>query len=146
MKPYYFFLAFLFFLACNPDFHKVDEQLVDNERKEKAREYALELIKSFEAGKFDKIDRYGTEYMKEMMTPARQDSIYELINAEYGKFVSMEYVSAWAEEKKSLTAFRFRGEFEKTDNRPEIRIMLSSEDSLDGFWIRPWKESLGKWR
>ncbi len=146
MKTFYFFLACLFFLACNPDFHKVDEQLVDNDRKEKAREYARELIRSFENGKFDKIDKYGSEYMREMMTPARQDSIYELINAEYGKFVSMDYAGVWEEEKRGLTAFRFRGEFEKTKDRPEIRVMLNSGDSLDGFWIRPWKESLGKWR
>jgi hypothetical protein len=39
--------------------------------------------------------------------------------------------------------YRFRGAFDATDEKPEIRIVLDRNNKLAGFWIRPWEDDLG---
>ena len=73
-----------------------------------------------------------------------QEASYESIQSMFGEYESMAFAEAWTMEADQVyTIYRFRGTFDATDDKPEIRIVLDRENKLAGFWIRPWQDELG---
>ena len=78
------------------------------------------------------------------LTEGVQEASYENISSMFGEYGSMEFAEAWTLEADQLyTVYRFRGTFDATSEKPEIRIVLDKEAKLAGFWIRPWQDELG---
>lgn len=76
-------------------------------------------------------------------TREMQISAYETIRPVFGDYKSMEFEEAWKMEADQLyTIYRFRGRFDGTAERPEIRIVMNKEGKLAGFWVRPWEDGL----
>jgi hypothetical protein len=81
--------------------------------------------------------------MSKGLTEGVQKSSYENIQSMFGDYESMQFAEAWEMEADQLyTVYRFRGTFDGTVEKPEIRVVLDKEGKLAGFWIRPWEDDL----
>jgi hypothetical protein len=78
------------------------------------------------------------------LTKGVQEASYENIRSMFGEYESMKFAEAWTmEADQPYMIYRFRGAFDATDEKPEIRIVLDRNNKLAGFWIRPWEDDLG---
>jgi len=77
------------------------------------------------------------------LTEGVQRSSYESIRGLFGEYRSMQFAEAWKmEADQTYIIYRFKGTFDGTGDKPEIRITLDSNNKLAGLWIMPWKDDL----
>jgi hypothetical protein len=101
------------------------------------------ILTSWSRGEYPEFGHEMTPEMKSALTPDKQKQAYESIRGMFGHFVSMEYAETWMPtDGTRMFIFRFKGNFTKTDSKPEIRAVIDANGRLSGFWVRPWKREL----
>ncbi len=107
---------------------------------EKAATFGTKIIRGWIEGEFDLISSdEATAGMVSALPPENQEKIWkEQIYPAYGEFGRLSYKETYMAGGNHI--FRFRGAFEK--GSPEVRVVISPEGLVTGFWIRPWSETL----
>ena len=73
-----------------------------------------------------------------------QLAVYKQISDEFGEYKHLTFVeSIPVGEAEPYMMYRFRGTFSKAKQGPEIRVVISDDRKLAGFWIIPWKDEIG---
>jgi hypothetical protein len=84
----------------------------------------------------------ATAAVRQEFTAEKQIQTYSAIRELFGDYQSLTFVEAY----RTLTdpayyIFRFRGEFERGNAQPEVRVVMNENTQLAGFFIRPWQDS-----
>jgi len=137
-------LITVFILGCaKPEFHRLSEADVDAKIKEKSLQIATSLLEAQRNGQFETLGDEATASMQKLLTPEKQQDVYENLKGMYGDFDSLEYAESWIPTDGTLLKiYRFKGHFSKSKTMPEIRVVMDGEGKLAGLWIKPWKAKI----
>jgi hypothetical protein len=125
-------------------FIPIKSNKIDEKSMNAAVQLAEKLLNGMKEGSIYLLtNEEATEAMAKGLTAETQESVYARIKEENGDFVSLNFTAALKPENdKSLTIYRFRGEFEKIKDGPEIRVVMNKDLKLAGFWILPWRDDI----
>ena len=118
----------------------VDE--VDEKEKERARKIALDVMKSWQDRRFEKLSEDFSERMRIVFDPENQEKSWNQMEELFGDFESLTFVEAATAPKLELTAYRFKGTFTKAEKDPEIRVVFDKMGKVNGFWIKHWRDKV----
>ncbi len=138
--------ALLMFAACSEGSSagqsgiKIPEQKVDRRQMELAAAFGSKMCRNWDSGIYETLDPdIATGAMVEQLTPERQREVFdEFIYPAYGNFRQLFYKETYSYGSNNI--YRFRGAYEK--DSPEVRVVITKEGKVTGFWIRPWSDEL----
>ncbi|MBV6646156.1 MAG: DUF3887 domain-containing protein [Cyclobacteriaceae bacterium] len=140
---FFAFVALLSLSACSQDYQKLSENQTDLRKIEIARDFSDRFYNTLKSGKTYEFSGEATEPMANLLSADKQKEIYQQISNQFGHYKSIQYAETWTSVKQSDThIIRFKGEFEKTAKRLEIRVVINDEGKIAGFWIKPWLDPL----
>lgn len=124
-------------------FLPVPPQQIDQTAKTKAMQVAQRLLTGWREGKFQPLPEDFTVEMISGFPPQDQQAAYNNLKALFGEFHSLEFVEAVTSPMlPGHVLFRFRGKFSATAADPEVRVMMSAEKKVAGFWVRHWMDEV----
>lgn len=129
-------------VGCGNRYCRLSEGSVDIAMKSRALHYGTAILESCKKGKAFALNGNATPGMERAFDAERQRSACGQIRARFGDYRSLEYMETLISRGEGYQAFRFRGVFTGMNERPEVRVVLSREGRLAGFWIKPWRESM----
>ena len=119
---------------------KIDEKNVDVNMKAIAEKIGNNILIAYKEGRYETLGDEATKQVREGLTPEVQKNAHNDIKSHYGEFVSMEYQETWTDGTYMI--FRFKAIYDKTQEKPEIRVVMNKDSKLDGLWLKPWKDEL----
>ena len=129
--------------SCGQDFKKSDDSEVDKNKVKIAQDFASGYFTKLKEGGFYSFKDEAIDALKNQLTEQNQKSIYQQLKEEYGDFESLEYAETWVQgNNNSLQIVRFKSDFEKSNKKLEIRVVLNESEKIAGFWIKPWSDML----
>lgn len=85
----------------------------------------------------------AVDIFKNSLTAENQKAGYKQLKDNFGDFKSLEYAETWIQKNNAnFKICRFKGNFDKSNRKLEIRVILNGQDKIAGFWIRPWSDML----
>lgn len=119
---------------------KLPESKVNRTLMEKAASFASRVLRGWKEGDYNRIKaEETTPGLISALPPETQKTIYEeQIKPIYGSFDHLAYKETYMANGNHI--FRFRGAFEK--GIPEVRVVVTPEGLITGFWIRPWSDKI----
>ncbi|MEM6844539.1 MAG: hypothetical protein AAF632_20130 [Bacteroidota bacterium] len=73
----------------------------------------------------------------------KQSQTYSAIRDLFGDYQSVTFEQAFRTTTTPIYyIFRFRGEFERDNAQPEVRVVMNEAEQLAGFSIVPWEDNL----
>jgi len=135
------------FLIITPSFsqgyEKLSEDKVDQNKVTLAKNFADKYFCASRDGKTYEFKDEATEILSQRFTPEVQKQVYQDIQGKFGDYKSLEYAETWKHSgTETFTIVRFKGIFSKSNEIPEIRIVLDQANKVAGFWYKPWIEEL----
>ncbi len=123
------------------------EQLPENKTDKTKIELASKITKSyFENLKNENHYDFKNEAIKEFkdkMTPDIQKQTYEQIKQKFGDFKSITYSGTWIKkDNDEFQIIRFKGDFERSEESLEIRVVINGSNKISGLWITLWNDNL----
>ena len=77
------------------------------------------------------------------LSAEKQLQTYSAIRDLFGDYQSVTFEQACrTTTTPTYYIFRFRGEFERDNAQPEVRVVMNEAEQLAGFSIVPWQENL----
>ncbi|MEM8964843.1 MAG: hypothetical protein AAGE93_00380 [Bacteroidota bacterium] len=77
------------------------------------------------------------------LSAEKQLQTYSAIRDLFGDYQSVTFEQAFrTTTTPTYYIFRFRGEFERDNAQPEVRVVMNEAEQLAGFSIVPWQENL----
>jgi len=138
------FIVFNLNSCMGQDFKKLSEDSVEPEKIEFAKKFANEYLNASKMGSYYQFNDEATEAIKKGLTPEKQKSTYQQIKQQFGDFQSLEYAEAWTRNSHpDFRIFRFKGTFDKSNKKLEIRVVLNKSGKIAGFFIKPWSDMIG---
>lgn len=137
-------LALLFSsgLFCQ-DFAKLKELEVDAKNIQLSKKFATDYLTTQKSGSFYQFKDEAIDALKTQLTEDVQKAVYKQLKDQFGEYKSLEYAETWIQKgSTAIKIFRFKGEFEKSNKKLEIRVVLNETDKIAGFWIKPWSDML----
>jgi 16S rRNA C967 or C1407 C5-methylase (RsmB/RsmF family) len=129
--------------SCSQDFKKLNSADVDAKKIKISQKFANEYFTALKNGSYYQFKEEAIEILKNQLTEQNQKAIYQQLKDQFGDFKSLEYAETWIQSSNpSLNIFRFKGDFEKSNKKLEIRVVLNESDKISGFWIKPWSDML----
>jgi hypothetical protein len=119
---------------------KIPESDVDPGQKAAAIKIASKIYEGCRDGRYESLGDEAIAEMRDALTPDKQKKTCAQIQSQFGDYKSMDYAETW--KQKGANVYRFKGHFSKTEDTPEIRVVLDSDSRLTGFWLKPWSDSL----
>ena len=108
-----------------------------------AEKFAGDYFTAQKNGSYYKFKDDAIDIVKNQLTEESQRAVYKQLRDNYGDFKSLDYTETWIQ--KGNTAFkiyRFKGDFDKSNKKLEIRVILNDSDKVAGFWIKPWSDMM----
>ena len=117
---------------------KIDENLL-----RKAQSIASDLLTGWREGKFQHLsDDFSLEMMAGL-PPEDQKKAYDSLRVLFGHFESLRFAEALMSPRlPGAVMFRFRGTFSGTKDNPEIRVVITDEGKITGFWVKHWVDQV----
>ncbi len=144
MKPITLILGacILFCLnSCAQDFKKLNESEVDSNKVMIANNFANDFLIKLKNGSYYQFKDEATELFKNGMTDETQRSAYKQLKNLYGDFQSLDYAETWIQSgNPAIKIFRFKADFDKSNKKLEVRVVLNESDKIAGFWVIPWSD------
>jgi len=128
--------------SCSQDFKKLDDSEVDKNKVKIAQDFASNYLTKLKNGEVYKFQDEAIDAIKNQLTEENQKIVYQELKDKFGDFQSLEYAETWAQSSSKLQIIRFKGTFDKSNKKLEIRVVLNESDKIAGFWIRPWSDML----
>lgn len=131
-------------LNCSSqDFKKLKDSEIDKNKIKIAQDFASNFLTKLKSEKEYQFQDEAIDPFKKQFTSETQKLVYQQLKAQFGDFQSLEYSETWIQgNSKSISIFRFKGEFEKSTKKLEIRVVLNESDKIAGFFIKPWSDML----
>ena len=146
MKSITFILAIsiIFCLnSCSQDFKKVSDSEVNNENLQIAQDFATNYLTKLKNGEYYQFQDEAIETLKNQLTEENQKIVYQQLKDKFGDFKGLEYSEIWIQgNSNSVQIFRFKSDFEKSNKKLEVRVVLNDLNKVAGFWIKPWSDML----
>lgn len=146
MKSILFILGASIILSLNSssqDFKKLKDSEIDKNKIKIAQDFASNFFTKLKNEKEYQFQDEAIDAIKKQFTGETQKLVYQQLKAQFGDFQSLEYSETWIQgNSKSISIFRFKGEFEKSTKKLEIRVVLNESDKIAGFFIKPWSDML----
>jgi hypothetical protein len=141
------FLIITSFFFITPSFcqgyEKLSEDKVDQNKVLVAKNFADKFFSTVRDGKTYECKDEATEMLSQRFTPEVQKQVYQDIQGKFGDYKSLEYAETWKYSgTETMTIVRFKGIFSKSNEIPEIRIVLDQANKVAGFWYKPWEAEL----
>lgn len=130
------------FSACSSSsgFEKVPEESVNKQDKTFAQQFANDYLNAAKSGTCYEFTNEGTDTLMKSLTKENQQKAYDYVKNEFGEFQSLEYAETWEQKSEGLTIYRFKGAFDKSEKKLEVRVVLDEAKKIAGFWIKPWRD------
>ena len=129
--------------SCSQDFKKLNDSEIDKNKVYIAQKFASDYLTKIKNGEEYQFQDEAIDAIKKQLNGETQKLVYEQLQTQFGDFQSLEYAETWIQSNsKSINIFRFKGEFEKSTRKLEIRVVLNESDKIAGFWIKPWSDML----
>lgn len=81
--------------------------------------------------------------VQEEFSAEKQSQTYSAIRDLFGDYQSITFEQALqTTTNPTYYIFRFRGEFERDNAQPEVRVVINEAKQLAGFSIVPWQDNL----
>ncbi len=81
--------------------------------------------------------------MINQLTEQNQKAIYQQLKDKFGDFQSLDYAESWIQNSNSnMHIVRLKSDFERSNKKLEIRVVINESDKIAGFWIIPWSDML----
>lgn len=140
-------LGFLFGLNT---FGQVYEKIKDSdvgsdkiEIAEIAKKFADDYLTLLKKGSYYQFKDEAIEAFKQQLTETNQKAGYKQLKDKFGDFVSLVYAETWiSKNNPGFKIIRFKSDFDKSNEKLEVRVILNESDKIAGFWIRPWADGL----
>lgn len=146
MKKILFLLALSFIFHLNSysqDLKKLEDSEVDKSMLQVAENFALDYLTKLKEGSYYDFQDEATVEFKKQMTEKNQKMKYQQLKENFGDFNSLDYEETYLQNKNSpLQIFRFKSEFEDSNQPLEVRVVLNEAGKIAGFWIKPWRDNL----
>jgi hypothetical protein len=122
---------------------KLSEDKVDRNKIKVAQDFADRYFGASRDGRTYEFQDDAIAAVIQGLTPQVQKQVYQDIQSKYGDYKSLEYVETWTYSAgEIMTIVRFKGIFSKSDDKPEIRIVLDKANKIAGFFYKPWEQEL----
>jgi hypothetical protein len=146
MKAIVFVLS-LCFSACLNSFGHAYEKIKDGDvgsgKIEIAKKFAYGYLNSQKNGSYYQFKDEAIDVVKQKLTETLQKAGYKQLKDSFGDFLSLSYAETWiSKNNPGFKIMRFKGDFDKSTQKLEIRVILNESDKIAGLWIRPWADGL----
>lgn len=129
--------------SSSQEFKKLKDSEIDKNKIKIAQDFASNFLTKLKSKKEYQFQDEAIDPIKKQFTGETQKLVYQQLKAQFGDFQSLEYSETWIQgNSKSISIFRFKGEFEKSTKKLEIRVVLNESDKIAGFFIKPWSDML----
>jgi len=122
-------------------YEKIPETDVNQAQKAAAEAWATQTLLSWAKDRYPSPRNELSEPMKPGQSEARQKETDKQLEPIVGDFKSMAYFETRKSEPARFVIYRFKGAFTR-ENVLEIRMVYNLQGEIDGFWIKPWLNSL----
>ncbi len=122
-------------------FETIPEPEVNQTQKIAAESWATHRLTSWAKDEYPVPKDDVSEAMKPGESEARQKESYKKLEPITGGFKSMTYFETAKSEPPRFVIYRFKGTFTKED-LVEVRMVYNLDGKIDGFWIKPWLNSM----
>jgi uncharacterized protein YdeI (BOF family) len=146
MKTLFLLLILSFILSLN-SFGQAYEKLKDSEvnktKIEVATKFATDYLTAQKNGSYYQFKDEAVDNLKNALNEQNQKAGYKMIKDNFGDFKSLQYVETWlSKNNPEYQIIRLKGEFDKSTQKLEIRVILDSSNKIAGFWVKPWVDAL----
>jgi hypothetical protein len=125
------------------DFKKLNVSEVESKKVQIANKFANDYLSQLKNGSFYQFKDEAIDGIKNAFTEDTQKAMYQYVKGLYGDYQSLEYAETWIQSgNPTIKIFRFKGDFEKSNKKLEIRVVLNESDKIVGFFIIPWSDML----
>jgi hypothetical protein len=129
--------------SFSQNIEKLSEDKVDRDKVKLAQDFTDRYFSASRDGKTYEFQDDATMAVIQGLTPQVQKQVYQDIQSKFGDYKSLEYVETWIYNAgETMTIVRFKGVFSKSDDKPEIRIVLDQANKIAGFFYKPWEPEL----
>lgn len=129
--------------SCSQDLKKLPDSEVDKNQVKIAQDFATDLLTQLKDGGYYKLQDEAIDAFKNQFTESFQKMFYQQLKEQIGDFKNIEYVETWVQGgNNSMPIFRFKGDFEKSHKKLEVRVVLFDSQKIAGFFIVPWSDML----
>lgn len=125
------------------DFKKLDKLDIDTVKCQIAEKFSIEYYTKLKNGSFYQFTDEAIDAIKNQMTEQMQKATYKQIKDNFGDFQSLNYEETWIQNSNpDMKIYRFKGIFDKSKEKLEIRVVIIKTGKIAGFWIKPWLDNL----
>ncbi len=146
MKSISLFLGVCLILSMNSfgqDFKKLSDSETDKNKIKIAQKFASDFLGKLKSGETYVFQNEAIDPVKNQLTGETQKLLYQQLKTQFGDFKSLEYAETWVQgSSKAIGIYRFKGDFDKSNKKLEIRVVLNEADKIAGFFIKPWSDML----
>ncbi len=129
--------------SCSQDLRKLSESEVDEHKVQIAHDFALNYLTQLKEGGFYEFRDEVIEVLKTQLTEENQKAGYRQLKDQFGDFEGLEYAETWVQgNNDSIQIFRFKSDFDKSNKKLEVRVVLDASEKIAGLWIKPWSDML----
>ncbi len=129
--------------ACSQEFTKLKDSEADQNKIKIAKDFASGFLNSVKNGETYLFQDEIVDVLKNQLTAENQKATYQQLKNEFGDFQSLEYAETWIQGgNKTVQVVRLKGDFDKSNKKLEIRIVINESNKISGFWIKPWSDML----
>jgi hypothetical protein len=123
------------------DFKKLNDSELDSKKVQIAKNFAIEFLSNLKNGSYYHFKDEAIDLIKTNLAEENQKALYQQLKDQLGDFQTLDYAETWIQStNSSLKVFRFKGDFDKSNKKVEIRVVLNESDKIAGFWVRPWSD------
>jgi len=140
-----FLVAFCLFSLhiYGQNFKKLNDSDVDYKKIKIAQVFANDFLTKLKVGSTYQFKNEAIDALKNQLTDENQKAVYQQLKGQFGDFQTLEYAETWIQNgNASIHIFRYKGNFDKSNKKLEIRVVLNESDKIAGFWVRPWSDML----
>jgi hypothetical protein len=123
------------------NYEKIPEAEVNQTEKAAAEAWATQTLTSWAQDQYPAPGNELSEAMKPGQSEARQKETDKRLEPIAGDFKTMAYFETRKSKPAKFVIYRFKGAFSKEDVM-EIRMVYDLQGKIDGFWIKPWLNSM----
>ncbi len=127
--------------SCSQDFKKLKESEVELKQVQIAEKFAGDLLTKLRDGSYYQFQDDAIDELKNLLTEENQKAVYQQVKEQFGDFQKLDYAETWIQSANpAIRIFRFKGDFEGSSTKLEIRVVLNESDKIAGFWVIPWSD------
>jgi hypothetical protein len=129
--------------SFSQDFKKLSDSEIDKNKIKIAQKFASDFLGKLKSGETYVFQNEAIDQVKNQLSGETQKLLYQQLKTQFGDFKSLEYAETWVQgTNKAFSILRFKGDFDKSDMKLEIRVVLNESDKIAGFFLKPWSDML----